>query len=136
MILFLNKQDVLADKILAGKSKLEDYFPEFNNYQVPVDGINTQIQYSYLLKYTKVLYFWLHNIYDCFSTSTSIFIVDTWKEQDVCQHKAESLDVSYNWLVGHLSKMLTGFRVLLTLFLVLQGCVPVEILTTGPSKPL
>lgn len=40
MILFLNKQDVLADKILAGKSKLEDYFPEFTSYEVPVEGIN------------------------------------------------------------------------------------------------
>ncbi|XP_023249836.1 guanine nucleotide-binding protein G(olf) subunit alpha-like isoform X3 [Seriola lalandi dorsalis] len=39
VILFLNKQDVLADKILAGKSKLEDYFPEYNNYQVPVDAV-------------------------------------------------------------------------------------------------
>ncbi|XP_028288697.1 guanine nucleotide-binding protein G(olf) subunit alpha-like [Parambassis ranga] len=38
VILFLNKQDVLADKILAGKSKLEDYFPEYNNYQVPADA--------------------------------------------------------------------------------------------------
>uniref|UniRef100_A0A8C6MBN3 Guanine nucleotide-binding protein G(olf) subunit alpha-like n=1 Tax=Nothobranchius furzeri TaxID=105023 RepID=A0A8C6MBN3_NOTFU len=38
VILFLNKQDVLADKILAGKSKLEDYFPEYKNYQVPADG--------------------------------------------------------------------------------------------------
>ncbi|XP_078019036.1 guanine nucleotide-binding protein G(olf) subunit alpha-like isoform X1 [Epinephelus lanceolatus] len=38
VILFLNKQDVLADKILAGKSKLEDYFPEYNNYQVPAEG--------------------------------------------------------------------------------------------------
>lgn len=41
VILFLNKQDVLAEKILAGKSKLEDYFPEYNNYQVPVDGKHT-----------------------------------------------------------------------------------------------
>ncbi|MEQ2201677.1 hypothetical protein XENOCAPTIV_016282 [Xenoophorus captivus] len=40
VILFLNKQDVLADKILAGKSKLEDYFPEFTNYQVPPDCKN------------------------------------------------------------------------------------------------
>ncbi|XP_035981574.1 guanine nucleotide-binding protein G(olf) subunit alpha isoform X1 [Fundulus heteroclitus] len=40
VILFLNKQDVLADKILAGKSKLEDYFPEYRNYQVPPDCKN------------------------------------------------------------------------------------------------
>uniref|UniRef100_A0A671YFD8 GNAS complex locus n=1 Tax=Sparus aurata TaxID=8175 RepID=A0A671YFD8_SPAAU len=41
VILFLNKQDVLADKILAGKSKLEDYFPEYSNYQVPPECTNT-----------------------------------------------------------------------------------------------
>ncbi|KAM4718123.1 guanine nucleotide-binding protein G(olf) subunit alpha isoform 2-T2 [Anableps anableps] len=39
VILFLNKQDVLADKILAGKSKLEDYFPKYTNYQVPPDSV-------------------------------------------------------------------------------------------------
>uniref|UniRef100_A0AAX7VTK3 GNAS complex locus n=1 Tax=Astatotilapia calliptera TaxID=8154 RepID=A0AAX7VTK3_ASTCA len=39
VILFLNKQDVLAEKILAGKSKLEDYFPEYNNYQLPADAV-------------------------------------------------------------------------------------------------
>ncbi|KAK1806431.1 hypothetical protein P4O66_004952, partial [Electrophorus voltai] len=35
VILFLNKQDMLAEKILAGKSKLEDYFPEYTRYTVP-----------------------------------------------------------------------------------------------------
>ncbi|CAL8312694.1 unnamed protein product [Merluccius merluccius] len=39
VILFLNKQDMLADKILAGKSKLEDYFPEYTQYNVPVDAV-------------------------------------------------------------------------------------------------
>ncbi|KAF3848338.1 hypothetical protein F7725_014835 [Dissostichus mawsoni] len=39
VILFLNKQDVLADKILAGKSKLEDYFPEYTTYQVPPESV-------------------------------------------------------------------------------------------------
>ncbi|KAM8822981.1 guanine nucleotide-binding protein G(olf) subunit alpha-like isoform 1-T2 [Spinachia spinachia] len=39
VILFLNKQDVLADKILAGKSKLEDYFPEYSNYQVSAEAV-------------------------------------------------------------------------------------------------
>uniref|UniRef100_A0A673FKN8 Guanine nucleotide-binding protein G(olf) subunit alpha-like n=1 Tax=Sinocyclocheilus rhinocerous TaxID=307959 RepID=A0A673FKN8_9TELE len=29
VILFLNKQDMLAKKVLAGKSKIEDYFPEY-----------------------------------------------------------------------------------------------------------
>jgi len=32
VILFLNKQDLLREKIMAGRSKLEDYFPEFAEY--------------------------------------------------------------------------------------------------------
>ncbi|BFZ19259.1 hypothetical protein BsWGS_22298 [Bradybaena similaris] len=38
VILFLNKQDLLAEKVKAGKSKIEDYFPEFVRYQVPPDA--------------------------------------------------------------------------------------------------
>ncbi|KAF5304706.1 hypothetical protein FQA39_LY09483 [Lamprigera yunnana] len=38
VILFLNKQDLLAEKILAGKSKLEDYFGDFTRYQTPLDA--------------------------------------------------------------------------------------------------
>ncbi|XP_066482669.1 guanine nucleotide-binding protein G(olf) subunit alpha isoform X4 [Tiliqua scincoides] len=38
IILFLNKQDMLAEKVLAGKSKIEDYFPEFLRYTVPEDA--------------------------------------------------------------------------------------------------
>lgn len=37
VILFLNKQDLLAEKIKAGKHKLEDYFPEFSRYQTPAE---------------------------------------------------------------------------------------------------
>lgn len=37
VILFLNKQDLLAEKVKAGKHKLEDYFPEFARYQTPVE---------------------------------------------------------------------------------------------------
>lgn len=37
VILFLNKQDLLAEKVKAGKHKLEDYFPEFSRYQTPVE---------------------------------------------------------------------------------------------------
>ncbi|KAL6268841.1 guanine nucleotide-binding protein G(s) subunit alpha [Pogonomyrmex barbatus] len=37
VILFLNKQDLLAEKIKAGKHKLEDYFPEFARYQTPIE---------------------------------------------------------------------------------------------------
>ncbi|KPP57783.1 hypothetical protein Z043_124458 [Scleropages formosus] len=35
VILFLNKQDMLAEKVLAGKSKIEEYFPEYARYAVP-----------------------------------------------------------------------------------------------------
>ncbi|XP_066558234.1 GNAS complex locus isoform X2 [Amia ocellicauda] len=37
VILFLNKQDLLAEKVLAGKSKIEEYFPEFARYTTPDD---------------------------------------------------------------------------------------------------
>ncbi|XP_046375270.1 guanine nucleotide-binding protein G(s) subunit alpha [Haliotis rubra] len=39
VILFLNKQDLLADKVRAGKSKIEDYFTEFSRYQTPPDAV-------------------------------------------------------------------------------------------------
>lgn len=38
VILFLNKQDLLAEKVLAGKSKIDEYFPEFARYTTPDDG--------------------------------------------------------------------------------------------------
>lgn len=38
VILFLNKQDLLAEKVKAGKSRLEDYFQEFTRYQTPLDA--------------------------------------------------------------------------------------------------
>jgi len=37
VILFLNKQDLLAEKVLAGK-KIEDYFPSYARYQLPMEG--------------------------------------------------------------------------------------------------
>ncbi|EHB08613.1 Guanine nucleotide-binding protein G(s) subunit alpha [Heterocephalus glaber] len=38
VLLFLNKQDLLSEKILAGKSKIEDHFPEFAHYATPDDA--------------------------------------------------------------------------------------------------
>ena len=35
IILFLNKQDLLGEKILAGKSRMEDYFADFAEYRTP-----------------------------------------------------------------------------------------------------
>jgi len=37
VILFLNKQDLLRDKVLAGKSKIEDYFSDYARYRIPED---------------------------------------------------------------------------------------------------
>ncbi|CAF0746671.1 unnamed protein product [Didymodactylos carnosus] len=34
VILFLNKQDLLAEKIKSGRARLEDYFPDFSRYVV------------------------------------------------------------------------------------------------------
>jgi guanine nucleotide-binding protein G(s) subunit alpha len=41
-ILFLNKLDLLTEKIIAGRSKLEDYFPDFTRYQTPSDTTSKQ----------------------------------------------------------------------------------------------
>ncbi|KAJ6220954.1 hypothetical protein RDWZM_006766 [Blomia tropicalis] len=39
VILFLNKQDLLAEKVKAGKSRIEDYFADFTNYTTPPDAV-------------------------------------------------------------------------------------------------
>lgn len=46
VILFLNKQDMLAEKVLAGKSKIEDYFPEYARYTIPNEGLCSS-KYTY-----------------------------------------------------------------------------------------
>ncbi|XP_078493753.1 guanine nucleotide-binding protein G(s) subunit alpha-like [Ciona intestinalis] len=38
VILFLNKQDVLTQKVTTGRSKVETYFPEFKKYDIPSDA--------------------------------------------------------------------------------------------------
>lgn len=45
VILFLNKQDVLEEKVKAGRSRLQDYFPEFENYRIPQDGMMKQSRF-------------------------------------------------------------------------------------------
>lgn len=42
VILFLNKQDLLAEKVKAAKSKLSDYFAEFNRYQTPGESLTSK----------------------------------------------------------------------------------------------
>uniref|UniRef100_A0A914WSR1 Adenylate cyclase-stimulating G alpha protein n=1 Tax=Plectus sambesii TaxID=2011161 RepID=A0A914WSR1_9BILA len=39
VILFLNKQDLLAEKIRSGRHKLEAYFPDFATYKIASDGL-------------------------------------------------------------------------------------------------
>jgi len=39
VILFLNKQDLLKEKVLAQKSKLEDYFSDYARYRIPDDAV-------------------------------------------------------------------------------------------------
>ena len=54
IILFLNKQDLLSDKIMAGKSKLEDYYPEFARYKTPdkavKDGPDEVLRAKYFIR--------------------------------------------------------------------------------------
>lgn len=39
---------MLAEKVLAGKSKIEDYFPEYARYTIPNEGLFLS-QYSWLV---------------------------------------------------------------------------------------
>ncbi|KAL3311251.1 hypothetical protein Ciccas_010172 [Cichlidogyrus casuarinus] len=38
VILFLNKQDLLVEKVKAGKSKIENYFPSYTSYRPPPEA--------------------------------------------------------------------------------------------------
>lgn len=55
-ILFLNKLDLLTEKILAGRSKLEDFFPDFTNYQIPADPTVPKVP-NEPLEVTRAKYF-------------------------------------------------------------------------------
>lgn len=41
LILFLNKMDILKDKIEGKNFLLEDYFPEFSSYKPPQEAAGT-----------------------------------------------------------------------------------------------
>ena len=47
--MFLNKQDLLAEKVRLGKSRIEDYFPEFTHYITPPDGKHPCFQNTFEL---------------------------------------------------------------------------------------
>ena len=56
VILFLNKQDLLEEKIKSGKSKLEDYFPEFVHYTHPPEALS-EIADGADSEFTRAKYF-------------------------------------------------------------------------------
>ena len=56
VILFLNKQDMLEEKIKSGKSKLEDYFPEFVHYTHPPEA-QPEIADGADVEFTRAKYF-------------------------------------------------------------------------------
>ena len=56
VILFLNKQDLLEEKIRMGKYKLEDYFPEFAQYMIPPEA-QSEIDDGKDPEFTRAKYF-------------------------------------------------------------------------------
>jgi len=56
VILFLNKQDLLEEKIRSGKSKLDEYFPEFVHYMLPPEA-QPEIDQGADKEFTRAKYF-------------------------------------------------------------------------------
>ncbi len=56
VILFLNKQDLLEEKIKSDRSRLEDYFPEFVHYTVPPEA-QPEIEAGADREFTRAKYF-------------------------------------------------------------------------------
>jgi hypothetical protein len=56
VILFLNKQDLLEEKIKSGKSRLQDYFPEFVHYMLPPEA-GPEIEAGADREFTRAKYF-------------------------------------------------------------------------------
>lgn len=54
IILFLNKQDLLTEKVKEGRSKLEDYFHEFRDYLLPTEATPVENE---LPEVTRAKYF-------------------------------------------------------------------------------
>ena len=57
VILFLNKQDLLEEKITQGRSKLEDYFHEFVQYEIPPEALPEIEQHGADREFTRAKYF-------------------------------------------------------------------------------
>ena len=77
VILFLNKQDILKEKINEGKFKLESYFPEFKGYQPPSNGEGLLLFCAcvYTCVYTYVCVCKHTNVRVCMHVCTYICVV-------------------------------------------------------------
>ncbi|CAG0878932.1 unnamed protein product [Darwinula stevensoni] len=53
-ILFLNKQDILMEKVAARKSPIEDWFPDFASYHIPHD---TKVEEGETPQFVRAKYF-------------------------------------------------------------------------------
>ena len=56
VFLFLNKQDLLEDKIRTGRHKLEDYFPGFVDYMIPPEA-DSELQSGADREFVRAKYF-------------------------------------------------------------------------------
>jgi len=56
VILFLNKQDLLEDKIRAGRYKLEEFFPGFSDYMIPPEA-DSELQSGADREFVRAKYF-------------------------------------------------------------------------------
>lgn len=83
IILFLNKQDLLSEKILAGNSKLEDYYPDFLRYKTPDKAVRDGPD-----EFLRAKYF----IRDIFLSITSEKKVTVHKEHDCYPHFTCAVD--------------------------------------------
>jgi len=57
VILFLNKQDVLAEKVMRGQTQISTYFPEYDNYDVPNDASSSAEHEGEDARVVKAKYF-------------------------------------------------------------------------------
>jgi len=78
VILFLNKQDLLEDKIKSGRAKLEDYFPEFVHYMIPPEA-SPELDQGADREFTRAKYFIRDNFLQISQSSAA-------QDKDHAQH--------------------------------------------------
>lgn len=70
MMVFLNKQDLLEEKIKSG-AQISNYFPEYKTYKLPKDEIISNMDFEFLrarsfIRQALVVKFSLIKIKSCF----------------------------------------------------------------------